>query len=712
MSWRAPLFISLFAAGILAQSDDLLSVGTPLAAPPASAPSVFERVFPPIAPNETERIPFPFSRLREELVRRLNLEPNGLAEVVIPLGRALQRDAAAPDFFASPRHVLAITGEAKARRDAILARDRLYVGYQPRANSLEVISFNETTGRFDFLLVEDYAPGGKAVVRPAPRALCESCHQNGGPIFPRAPWSETDANPQVSKRVFGSRAEIQGLKARPATEGAIAALAISDSVERTNRFGPFQSVWRLACAGPDEPMGIKCRASVFENAIRAALSTATGPLRQAEGTANNGYAATFKATWKQLWPNGLAIADPILLDRDPIATGPQVTAEHDPLSQRESVELWKAERPSDRSRIIRTLASQFSARTLDQLDHHLIKLGRTDAPRQRISYDCSVLTRARFDGVNDRVVFRCTGRNRPEAALEGYFYVRPGQPPTGGITLLELAGGERLSRIELTASRELELADHAGTTLAARHRPSGRAARRSDGTALEEVRIEWRQLARDTEDPSAETPALKPNGQLTVTFIDDSSPLRHAVAQLQNVPEHAKALSGHQPFNRPVLIAALFEHLGLKGPLARNGGAPSEHTTKAPPARKSLPEKAGELIAAFRRHCAVCHDTAQAFPPNFLHGGQPRVREALRACAARIRYRLAMWAKAPDAREKSPMPPPAYLGSIETTPRAWSKSTALAELLRHAESLASGEAGKAPATAAPYRALPACVVRR
>jgi hypothetical protein len=51
--------------------------------------------------------------LRQRLLEHLGpgAEQNQvLAQVLIPLGRALQRNAAAPDYFASPRLVLAVVG--------------------------------------------------------------------------------------------------------------------------------------------------------------------------------------------------------------------------------------------------------------------------------------------------------------------------------------------------------------------------------------------------------------------------------------------------------------------------------------------------------------------------------------------------------------------------------------------------------------------------
>jgi hypothetical protein len=98
--------------------------------------------------------------------------------VLIPLGRSLQRTAAAPDFFRHPRAVVAVTGEGTG---PMRAKDRLFIGYQDTSGLLEVISFNEAAGRFEFQIVRDYRAGGTPRVSYANRNVCIACHQNHAP---------------------------------------------------------------------------------------------------------------------------------------------------------------------------------------------------------------------------------------------------------------------------------------------------------------------------------------------------------------------------------------------------------------------------------------------------------------------------------------------------------------------------------------------------
>lgn len=151
-------------------------------------------------PEPVYRVPFPFTALREGLERQLRKNANGssgIRQVLIPLGRSLQRTAAAPDFFRYPRVVLAVDGEPQAQphESGVFMKDRLYLGYLEKPGVLEVISYNESAGRFEFQIVSDYREGGKANVVYANRAVCTACHQNLTPIFARPLWGRPMPTP-------------------------------------------------------------------------------------------------------------------------------------------------------------------------------------------------------------------------------------------------------------------------------------------------------------------------------------------------------------------------------------------------------------------------------------------------------------------------------------------------------------------------------------
>ena len=65
----------------------------------------------------------------------------------------------------------------------MLLRGRLFFGFVEDAREIEVISYNEAAGRFEFQLVRDYFEGGVPRITYAKRSLCTSCHQGEAPIF-------------------------------------------------------------------------------------------------------------------------------------------------------------------------------------------------------------------------------------------------------------------------------------------------------------------------------------------------------------------------------------------------------------------------------------------------------------------------------------------------------------------------------------------------
>ena len=100
---------------------------------------------------------------------------------VVPLGRSLRRSVSAPDFFHFPSVVAAVDGHSKAGYAPL--HDQLFIGYNERGEKLEIISYNERAGRFEFQVVRDYRTGAQPKIFYASRTLCLACHQNNAPIF-------------------------------------------------------------------------------------------------------------------------------------------------------------------------------------------------------------------------------------------------------------------------------------------------------------------------------------------------------------------------------------------------------------------------------------------------------------------------------------------------------------------------------------------------
>src|ERR1700694_3939490 len=174
------------ASAALALSPALLSGCRPksAAAPPPressgpDLPSTGQSLIDRLVPDP---VPFPLTNLIARVETRLGAKFDC---VLIPLGRSLQRSAGAPEFFRYPRPVLASTAEP-APGAGIYAKDRLFLGYQEKASIIEVISYNDVAGRFEFQLVKNYGEGKTPQVYYARREVCTVCHQNHAPLFPR-----------------------------------------------------------------------------------------------------------------------------------------------------------------------------------------------------------------------------------------------------------------------------------------------------------------------------------------------------------------------------------------------------------------------------------------------------------------------------------------------------------------------------------------------
>ena len=190
--------------------------------------SLFDELVGRARPSGWE-IPFPFSKLIASLSRAAGCKSPCSRTVMIPLGRSLQRSAAAPAFFKYPRIVAAFTSDTAVAGNVPLLKDRLYLGFQEKANLIEVISFNEMAGRFEFQLVKNYGAGMTPKVFYANRAVCVSCHQNQAPIFSRQVWDETNANPEIADRLAKAQANFDGL---PIRIGVDVPNAIDDSTDR------------------------------------------------------------------------------------------------------------------------------------------------------------------------------------------------------------------------------------------------------------------------------------------------------------------------------------------------------------------------------------------------------------------------------------------------------------------------------------------------
>ncbi len=116
--------------------------------------------------------------------------------LLLPQGRSRQVGSTS---FREPRILIATAPVDEGEKGRFALRglaDRLFIGYAKGSNEAEAISWDNDAGEFKFYLIKNYIPqpGLPQAIRNVPKGRCNSCHQSDGPLFSRAPWSESNMN--------------------------------------------------------------------------------------------------------------------------------------------------------------------------------------------------------------------------------------------------------------------------------------------------------------------------------------------------------------------------------------------------------------------------------------------------------------------------------------------------------------------------------------
>ena len=500
-------------------------------------------------------VPYPFTELQRVIAARLGRTPEtAFKRTLIPIGRSLQRFAAEPDFFAAPRIIVAVDQDAANGTDnAPLLRDRLFIGFQPRSQTIEVISYNEAAGRFEFQLVHDYGPDRTPQVLYAERRICTQCHQNQAPIFSRPLWNETTASPLVAARLRAERPSFDGV---PTKAGIDPSDAIDNATDRANELSLFQKVWRDGCG--DDTNGINCRAAGFLAAVQYGLAgnrLADGPAAQFRDR----FAEVVAVNQSRIWPGGLALPNPDIPDRDPLAGLPdgftafadlvEPDGVFDPSTRRAPLVIWPAAHGADDEidAVVAGLSRFLSAGDLRRLDADLRRLAQY-ASRTVTETVC----RVRIAGDAElRIRCRDGGETLNRITMAGHVTA------TGTGTMRRLAFSERdqLVNLDVTAATR-EIDDETWRlSLTLVERGAGLGARLSDGTAVSAAILTAPRGAADKSEFEA---------RLSVELTDDFAVVVAAVGRMRD-----DALAGRddalaaKPFRRARLMAALYDALGL-----------------------------------------------------------------------------------------------------------------------------------------------------
>jgi hypothetical protein len=638
------------------------------------------------------RIPFPFtallSKIESQFVRD-ETQPSALRRVLIPLGRSLQRDAGAPDFFRYPRAIVAVDAAPRTMPAAsgMLLKDRLYLGYHEKAALIEVISYNEAAGRFEFQVVKDYRPGGKPQVFYASRLLCTSCHQNQAPIFSRPSWAETNVNPRVAARLRERSTSFYGL---PVDQPIDVANAIDDATDRANLFAVTQLLWRKGCeSNAGRSAGTQCRANVFILVLQYLLTGGryfdVNPLRYGKD-----FLPALAKSWKQTWPAGIQVANPDLPNRNPLievaasSEYPEVPEElrgrhrlstadlvrfadvssaFDPLTPRPPLETWRSVEKG-LGRFVDGLSQFLAPQDIQRLDARLFEAGLKSKERRTFNTPCQ-FRKESGEASMALVKFRCGDAMGPRSPgslfMRGRLWIKGNGSFSGAIESLALDAADELRDLAISSGAYERDGAEGVIRLNVVQEASGLHARRRDGNAIESVRLSARQFARSMRVPSSG----EFSGTGTVSALEDFAPVAEAIGAIARATEKDEhdAFSV-KPFRRAVVMKALFEQLGVQ---LSDWCCVDDTNMPLPQAERSMSSQGHHERASakgaqppldiFYRKCGACHGLSSSAPPNFMFGDLSQVKSKIEQCAERIYYRLDMWRLEPQQRPKTPMPP-------------------------------------------------------
>lgn len=379
---------AVFAASSVDEDAGNVAQRQPFA--PTVGRSLFDQLFLDHEAGTGEyRIPWPFDEVVSDINGVLGTSVNGDANTaltsLIPLGRCINRAAASPDFFRYPRIVLAVDSEHEGAGLAGFPylRDRLFVGFQEKANAIEVISYNDQVGRFEFQMVEDYGIGMEPKVSYVERANCTGCHQNEGPIFPRPPWQETENNGEVFDLMAGA---VIGSGAEPPIFRGGDAAYIDGSTNRANKFALYQLFWQGICQAGSEHDRVRCRAGLFEMVIQNRLQQKNRILPLSRRISRYFLPQTIEAM-ENVWPDGLSILSSDIPNEDPIENGAMTHLRRaTDLEQSRSLLIqWQ---PDNLVPMIEGLGELIPASSIRQLDVRLYRIA-TQSSNARVKLDGS-----------------------------------------------------------------------------------------------------------------------------------------------------------------------------------------------------------------------------------------------------------------------------------------------------------------------------------
>tara|TARA_R110001592_G_scaffold336019_1_gene621109 strand:- start:5673 stop:7388 length:1716 start_codon:yes stop_codon:yes gene_type:complete len=268
--------------------------------PPEGTRSLFDHI---IAQNNG--LPFPFNNFIR-LLTELHPEQKPPLMLMIPDGRSLLKGQANQHL---PRILLAPDFEEENTLAGIgkVTPGQLFLGYVEAANEIEVISYNEAAGRFEFQLIQDYCEGCIPKIVYAKRAICLSCHQGATPIFSQRPWQETNGQLAIAHAIKQARQGDSHYWGAPIQQTLATSERYDELTDIGNFFVASQRVWLDGCG----EAGNACRRQLLSLALRYAY-------QPGQFNSESEQVKTLKTLWANSFPeSGILIPESDLRSRDP-----------------------------------------------------------------------------------------------------------------------------------------------------------------------------------------------------------------------------------------------------------------------------------------------------------------------------------------------------------------------------------------------------------
>lgn len=151
---------------------------------PRVGSSMFDKIFSKVDASGSvkHKLPFPIGKLMTQISKG-----KSIVHTMLPFSRSLQRPSSTSyNPLLNPRLVF-----SSKNSESWMERAKIFIGYVKETDQLEVISYNDEAGRFEYQLVKNYS--NKPQVFYVNRGKCLSCHQGQAPIFSVPGWQDTNS---------------------------------------------------------------------------------------------------------------------------------------------------------------------------------------------------------------------------------------------------------------------------------------------------------------------------------------------------------------------------------------------------------------------------------------------------------------------------------------------------------------------------------------